>query len=206
MSESGYSPGASARAGSPPGAERRHRVLLAGTAGGVGTTTVAALLFAAAREQGPTAPVLLDHTAGTLGQRLDGGDQVPAVDQHRALHDVGPLAAEVGVSALADPDTALVLVSAATPHGCRLAAETVEAIREAEIQDALIRTVLVVTGVFAVKPAARTLAELNGAGLRAVLQLASDPALAVGGRIVSGRLSRSSRQFGSQLLGVLPRP
>jgi hypothetical protein len=97
------------------------RLLVAGTAGGVGTTTVAALLFAELRDTGD-APFLIDHTGGDLGPRLPGGDEVTAVDHRFRLHDLGR---NVGVAAaeLADPGTSLIMVTAATPLGRTLAAE-----------------------------------------------------------------------------------
>lgn len=181
----------------------RVRLLLAGTAGGVGTTTVTALLFAAARDFGPAAPVLLDHTAGRLGHRLAGGDQVRSIDDRKALHDLGPNAVTVGVAEIGDPGAVLIVVSAATPLGCQLAGETVQAVRNAHGPDALSRTALVVVSVFGRSSIARPLAGLASSGVRAVLQLGADPALALGGRIPTGRLSRASRGFGDQLLSAV---
>ena len=182
----------------------RVRLLLAGTAGGVGTTTVTALLFAAARDLGAAAPRLLDHTAGSLGRRLANGDQAPSIDDGRVLHDLGPNAVTVGVAEMSDPGAVLIVVSAATPVGCQLAGETVQAVRLAHGPDALPRTVLVVVSVFGRSSIARPLAGLASSGVRAVLQLGADPALAIGGRIPAQRLSRASRQFGAQLLSAVP--
>lgn len=75
-------------------------VLVAGTAGGVGTTTVTALLFDALRQDSAGAPRLLDHSAGELGLRLSEGDDVPAVTR------------------VDDPRALLILATAATPLGC----------------------------------------------------------------------------------------
>lgn len=186
------------------GSSDRVRLLLAGTAGGVGTTTVTALLFAAAHDLGPAAPVLLDHTAGSLGHRLAGGDQVRSIDDRRLLHDLGPNAATIGVAQIGDPGAVLIVVSAATPVGCQLAGETVQAVVLAHGTEALSRTALVVVSVFGRSSIARPLAGLASSGVHAVLQLRADPALALGGRIPAERLSRGSRQFGVQLLSALP--
>ena len=64
---------------------RTTTVHVAGTAGGVGTTTVAALLFAALSQDVLGAPQLYDHAAGELGLRLPEGDDVRLVHPGLAL-------------------------------------------------------------------------------------------------------------------------
>ncbi len=63
-----------------PTLRRTTTVQVAGTAGGVGTTTVAALLFAALSQDVLGAPQLHDHAAGELGLRLPEGDDVRLVN------------------------------------------------------------------------------------------------------------------------------
>ena len=103
-----------------PTVRRTTTVHVAGTAGGVGTTTVAALLFAALSQDVLGAPQLYDHAAGELGLRLPEGDDVRLVHSSLALHDSGAHAA-AAVERLADPHAVLVLVAAATPAGCAAA-------------------------------------------------------------------------------------
>jgi hypothetical protein len=62
-----------------PTARRTTMVQVAGTAGGVGTTTAAALIFAALSQDVLGAPQLYDHAAGELGLRLPEGDEVRLV-------------------------------------------------------------------------------------------------------------------------------
>lgn len=104
------------------------RLLVAGTAGGAGTTTVTALLFAGLRDTGP-APFLIDHTGGDLGPRVPGGDEVAALDQRFGLHDLGRNV-PAAVGELGDPGVLLMLVTAATPVGRDLAAEALQAVAE----------------------------------------------------------------------------
>lgn len=162
------------------------RLLVAGTAGGVGTTTVAALLFAELREAGD-APFLIDHTGGNLGPRLPGGDEVPAVDHRFRLHDLGR---NVGtaVAELADPGTVVIMVTAGTPLGRTLAAEQLRLV--AQPQSA--RVVVVQVECFGRRnrrpvPEAATPA-------RAQVLLPVDDVLAAGGRIPYNRLARPTRQ------------
>ena len=72
---------------------RTTMVQVAGTAGGVGTTTVAALLFAALSQDVLGAPQVYDHSAGELGLRLPEGDEVRLVNPSLGLHDCGAHAA-----------------------------------------------------------------------------------------------------------------
>ena len=93
-----------------PTARRTTMVQVAGTAGGVGATTVAALIFAALSQDVLGAPQLYDHAAGELGLRLPEGDDVRLVNPGLGLHDCGAHAA-AAVGRLADPHTVLVLVT-----------------------------------------------------------------------------------------------
>jgi hypothetical protein len=112
-----------------PTARRTTMVQVAGTAGGVGTTTVAALIFAALSQDVLGAPQLYDHAAGELGLRLPEGDDVRLVNPGLGLHDCGAHAA-AAVGRLADPHTVLVLVTAATPAGCAAADRVLDEIAD----------------------------------------------------------------------------
>jgi hypothetical protein len=176
-------------------------VHVAGTAGGVGTTTVAALLFAALSQDVLGAPQLYDHAAGELGLRLPEGDDVRLVHRGLALHDSGAHAA-AAVERLADPHAVLVLVTAATPAGCVAADRVLDEIVSAHGVSRLRRVLVAVVGVFGrhrIGPQLRALGDQ--AGSRSVILLPQDMSLAAGGRIPLVRLAtytlRAQRQLAS---------
>ncbi|MBA8793635.1 hypothetical protein FHX74_001240 [Friedmanniella endophytica] len=182
------------------------RWLVAGTAGGVGTTTVTALLFAAARQRLASVPVLLDHTGGTLGPRLADGDQADAVDPRWTLHDLGPHAAGAALDELADPRSVLVLVSGANPAGCALAAEALDTLRTrtGDATAELDRVVLVLSGSFGRHRTPRETATLAATpGLRGLVTLPPDRALAAGGRVPLARLGARTRRGVDAVLDLL---
>ena len=74
-----------------PTVRRTGVVQVAGTAGGVGTTTVVALIFAALSQDVLGAPQLYDHVAGELGLRLPEGDEVRLVNPGLAYMIVEPM-------------------------------------------------------------------------------------------------------------------
>ena len=175
-------------------------VLVAGTAGGVGTTTVTALLFAALGADPAGPPLLLDHSAGELGLRLSGGDDVRQVNRRVALHDLGPHA-DVAVARLAERHTLLVLVAPATPVGC---AALDRLLSPHDGQPRLQRILVVVAGVFGRH---RITAELRALGQRigqrSVVELPQDLALAAGGRIPTVQLSARTVRAQQHLTTVL---
>ncbi|WIA98714.1 hypothetical protein [Curtobacterium sp. MCBA15_012] len=185
------------------------RIVVAGTAGGVGTTTVAALLFEALRRASTVgAPVLYDHSGGDLGLRLPNGDDVSAVDDTVAVHDAGPHAMRGGLDALTSPSDLLVVVAPANAVGLADADLLVEAAARRSGLTAATRIVVVVS--------AATGDALRGSAVEAfrarhhhaaVLRLPADPALAVGGRIPSSRLTASTRralaEFDRRTVGLL---
>ena len=174
------------------------RVLVAGTAGGVGTTTVTALLFRS-WSGNAGAPRLADHTAGSLSARLTDGDEVGRIDDGTLLVDAGPLAwALVHGAERADPLVSFVLVTAATPVGCDLASRC---LRQLRTPDALSRTVLVYAEVFGRHRIDRQVAALTAdhPELRGAVRLPADPALAAGGSIPAARLTRRTRQAVDEL-------
>jgi Flp pilus assembly CpaE family ATPase len=109
-------------------ATEQMRVVVAGAAGGVGTTTVTALL-AAALGTPVSAPQLLDHSGGALAARLDPAVLDRSVDDRLAVHDVGATLYSAGVNALLTRDTVVVLVTAATVDGLRAAALALDHVR-----------------------------------------------------------------------------
>ncbi|WP_422935430.1 hypothetical protein [Sinomonas sp. P47F7] len=98
-------------------------VVVAGTAGGVGTTTVAALLVRALAERG--APVgASNHTLGGLGSRIvpgDLGDRPAPLD----VHDLGPHAL-TATELLLSETTVPVIVTRASSAGARAALRALE--------------------------------------------------------------------------------
>ena len=174
-------------------------ILVAGTSGGVGATTVAALLFAAMNSDPHGAPLLLDHSAGELGLRLPDGDDVAKVDSKLTLHDLGPHAA-AAVPRLADPRTVLILVVPATPAGCAAAERVVAPVSERQLRRVLVAAV----GVFGRHRIGPRLQELGRrVGARSVILLPQDLALAAGGRIPSIRLATHTVRAQRQLASVL---
>jgi hypothetical protein len=179
-------------------------VHVAGTAGGVGTTTVAALLFAALSQDVLGAPQLYDHAAGELGLRLPEGDDVRLVHPGLALHDSGAHAA-AAVERLADPRALLVLVTAATPAGCAAADRVLNEIVSARGDSQLRRALVAVVGVFGrhrIGPQLRGLG--NRVGTRSVILLPQDMSLAAGGRIPLVRLATHTVRAQLQLASALP--
>jgi hypothetical protein len=175
-------------------------VLVAGTAGGVGTTTVTALLFTALGDDPAGAPLLLDHSAGELGLRLPNGDDVRQVNRSLALHDLGPHAG-VGVARLAERHPLLVVVAPATPVGC---AALDRLLSPHDGQPRLQRILIVVASVFGRHRIAKELRALSArVGMRSVVELPQDLALAAGGRIPVDQLSARTVRAQQQLTTVL---
>jgi hypothetical protein len=186
-----------------PTVRRTTTVHVAGTAGGVGTTTVAALLFAALSQDVLGAPQLYDHAAGELGLRLPEGDDVRLVHPGLALHDYGAHAA-AAVERLMDPHAAVVLVTAATPAGCAAADRVLDEIVSAHGVSQLRRVLVAVVGVFGrhrIRPQLRTLGDR--VGTRSVILLPQDLSLAAGGRIPLVRLATDTVRAQRQLASVL---
>lgn len=186
----------------PPGSKAH--VVVAGTGGGVGTTTVTALLFAALVDEPCGAPVLLDHSAGALGRRLAEGDEAARIDDTVALHDLGAHALDAGPERLDDHTSQLLVVTAATPAGLRLADAAVSAIEERRGAFGRWRTTVVCAGVFGRHRIGRDVDALRRRlGWRRVIVLRPDPALAAGGRIPLARLSPRTRRTVTELADVV---
>jgi hypothetical protein len=186
-----------------PTARRTTMVQVAGTAGGVGTTTVAALIFAALSQDVLGAPQLYDHAAGELGLRLPEGDEVRLVNPGLGLHDCGAHAA-AAVERLADSHTVLVLVTAATPAGCAAADRVLDEIVARHGASQLRRVLLAAVGVFGRHRIGAQLRGLGGrVGTRSVILLPQDLSLAAGGRIPLIRLTTQTVRGQRQLASVL---
>lgn len=174
-------------------------VVLAGTAGGTGTTTATALLFQGFG--GLAAPLLRDHAGGELGRRLVGGDDVTGLDESVVLHDLGPHASGAGVRSLEQPHRLFVAVTAATPHGIRLGEDLLAGIRERHGQAGLSRSLVVAVGVHGPHRVRRLVDEVkNEYSPRSIVVIPRDPALAVGGRIPWTRLAPATRRGAAALV------
>lgn len=171
------------------------RVVVAGTAGGVGTTTAAAMVFDGLRASASGAPALHDHSGGDLGERLANGDEVARVDPLVAVHDLGAHALGPGVDVLADPHDVLVAVAPSTPLGFREAGALLADVADRFGVPAVRRTVLVLNAPFGRYRDAPAVEALRGRYERLnVIELPRDPALAAGGRIALPRLAPRTRR------------
>lgn len=184
-------------------ARRTTVVQVAGTAGGVGTTTVVALIFASLSQDVLGAPQLYDHAAGELGLRLPEGDEVRLVNPSLGLHDCGAHAA-AAVERLADPQTVLVLVTPATPGGCAAADRVLDEIVSRHGAHQLRRVLVAAVGVFGRHRISAQLRALGDrVGTRSVILLPQDLSLAAGGRIPLVRLTTQTVRGQRQLASVL---
>jgi len=184
--------------------ERRAKhVLLAGTGGGVGTTTTTALLFTALAVDG-VAPELLDHTGGELGLRLTAGDEVRSVDATLTLHDLGPHAFWAARDALASPDAFVVVTTAATPAGLAAAERFLAEVRSVHGSGGLRRVLVAAIGVFGRHRVTRLVERLHDTyGRRLVVVIPQDVALASGGRVPQNRLRPDTRRAQGELAALL---
>ena len=181
----------------------RRRVVVAGTAGGVGTTTVTALLFGSATTAG-TAPRLVDHSGGDLGARLTGGDDAASVDRSLTLHDLGPHAAHALLDELDDPEVLAVVVAPTTPTGVADVRHVLGAVRARHSTGGLRRALVVLVGVHGQHRTTRDVEELEVAfGRRSVVVVPRDAALAAGGRVPLARISRDTAKANGLLASYL---
>lgn len=182
----------------------QNQVIIAGTGGGVGTTTIAALLFSTLARQSRGAPQILDHSGGEVGLRLPEGDDVTAVDETWAIQDLGQHALDTAASLLADPDVLLVIVAPATPAGVAAADRALRDIRERSGATGLRQTIVAVVGVFGrhqIRTATEKLQNTYGRGLLVVFP--QDTALAAGGRVPLSRLSADSARAQAKLVSLV---
>ena len=176
------------------------RIVLAGTGGGVGTTTIAALLFA---ELTPS-PTLIDHSGGDLGARLTGGDDASQIDDSLALHDLGPHAGGELVDLLRATEIFGLVVMPTTPAGFALAHRTLADIRDRYGSGGLRRALVAAVGVFGNHRTARARETLhNEFGQRTLVVFPQDAALAAGGRVPLNRVSPETRAAQKTLAGYV---
>jgi hypothetical protein len=166
------------------------RIVVCGTAGGAGTTTLAAILFDQLSRLSPTVPTLADHSTGTVGARLPRGDDASTLDTGLVLHDLGPHALGEGLDLLESPSIIAVIATANTPLGFAAVDEMLAAVRERYGQAGLARVTVVAVGTrgrFRTKRLAEALHLGYGRGI--VHLIPYDLSLAGGGRIPVHRLT-----------------
>ena len=167
------------------------RIVVCGTAGGVGTTTLAAILFDQLSRLSPSVPTLADHSTGTVGARLPRGDDAVSIDHGLVLHDLGPHALGEGLDLLESPSIIAVIATANTPLGFAAADELLGAVRERYGQAGLSRVTVVAMGTrgrFRTKRLTEALHLTYGRGIASVIR--HDVSLAGGGRIPVHRLAK----------------
>lgn len=174
------------------------RIVVAGVGGGVGTTTVAALLFAELSTM--RAPVLIDHSGGDLGARLTEGDDDLELDESLSIHDLGPHARGELLELLATTDVFGIVVVSTTAAGFALARECLASVRERYGEGGLNRVLVVAVGVFGRHSTAKASASLQHEfGPRRIVVIPRDAALAAGGRVPLNRVSSESRRAQKEL-------
>jgi MinD-like ATPase involved in chromosome partitioning or flagellar assembly len=165
-------------------------IVVAGTAGGVGTTTVAALVSVQVQ-----AVELLDHTSGNLVSRGGSGS---VSGSGYAVHDLGAHALGQGIASLIAPTAIPVIVTSSTIAGIADATASLRAIVTANPAASPILVVADVFGRHDVSAAARALRIEFGQVTIVFLQ--QDRALAAGGLIAFDRVSARSRQAIDQVV------
>ncbi|MBX0300913.1 hypothetical protein K2F54_13100 [Cryobacterium sp. 1639] len=167
------------------------RIIVCGTAGGVGTTTLTAILFDQLSRLSPSVPAIADHSSGSVGARLPRGDDAATIDTGLVLHDLGPHALGEGLDLLESPSIIAVIATANTPLGFAAADELLSAVRERYGQAGLARVTVVAMGTrgrFRTKRLTESLHLTYGRGIASVIR--HDAALAGGGRIPVHRLAK----------------
>lgn len=144
---------------------------------GAGASTLAALAFAATRDDARGAPGLFG-TGGTGLVERCGGDEVGRVDPQSAIWDVGVCAASDALDLLRSGDVAVAVAAPATPLGTADALRLTAAIAEGD-SALLARVAVVQTEVYGRQRG--TTLEKTPAG--AVLRLPFDRALARPGSV-----------------------
>jgi len=155
------------------------RVVVTGTGGGVGTTTIATALFAFLA--GPVGPVpgLGDRTGGELLVRIPPLYEARPTDGSLIIQDLGCHATPAVLLGLLDQPVLLVVVTAATPDGLRLAHELVAG----QPRPGRLGTIVVPVAVFGRQHIEGQLAALQLAGLPVLSPVPTDRVLAAGGPI-----------------------
>ncbi|WP_420368221.1 hypothetical protein [Curtobacterium sp. L1-20] len=177
--------------------QRARMVLVAGVAGGVGTTTVAALLADAVGGRLGVTVQATDHSGGELAARLP---RLEAATSRVAVHDAG---AHPGPAAAlsAAPERSLVVVGRATADGVADVRTVLATLPDTD--PTLLGRSAVVLVDRASRPTAVDPAALRETGVGAVLVLRADRTLARPGRIAVDRLTPSTIGTVTDLLAAL---
>ena len=162
---------------------RARTVVVAGTAGGVGTTTVAALVWDAVVRRGGT-PSASDHTEGALAARLPVHARGAAShDAALTVHDLGAHATGPG-DVFRVPENSAVLVAPASPAGLEAIRRALHRLTALGDGGGPTSTVVVVTEPFGRPRADDVVRVVTGEhpGV-SVVRLPADPALAGSGAL-----------------------
>ncbi len=166
-------------------------VVVAGTSGGVGVTTLVALAHTGLRASPGGAPWVLGPDGGDAGDRSRCA-ATEAVDTGAAVWDAGVLRTDAALAHLVTPDLRLALVAPSTPRGIADAGTVLGALAGVDPGLAA-RSCLVLT-------------EVHGRPLRVppaphehVLRVPFDPALAVPGPLADDTALRSATRRGVDL-------
>ncbi|WFR66596.1 hypothetical protein P9139_17825 [Curtobacterium flaccumfaciens] len=178
--------------------QRARTVLVAGVAGGTGTTTVAALLADAIGARLGVVVQATDHSGGELAARLPSLE--PATTRV-TVHDTG---AHVGPAAAlaATPENCLVVVGRATADGAADVRAALASIANEPDPTLLGRSAVVLVD-RAARPTTVDIRPVRDTGVAGVLLLRGDRALARPGRIEVADLGRPTITTVSELLTTL---
>lgn len=178
--------------------QRARTVLVAGVAGGVGTTTIAALLADAVGGRLGVVVQATDHSGGGLAARLP---RLEAATSRVTVHDAG---AHVGPAAAlsATPENCLVVVGRASADGVADTRTVLATIAEGTDPTLLGRSAVVLVDRSA-RSVAVDPAPVRDTGVGAVLVLRPDRTLARPGRIDVDRLCPATIGAVTELLAAL---
>lgn len=179
-------------------AQRARTVLVAGVAGGTGTTAVAALLADAVGGRLGVVVQATDHSGGELAARLP---SLGPATSRVTVHDAGAHVRPAAVLA-ATPENSLVVVGRATPDGVADVRSALAAMTDEPDPTLLGRSVVVLVD-RAPKPVTIDVGPVRDTGVAALLVLRADRALARPGRIDTTRLGRPTVATVSELLSAL---
>ncbi|WP_200919363.1 hypothetical protein [Curtobacterium sp. Leaf261] len=185
-------------AGARSGDGRARTVIVVGAAGGVGTTTLAALVADAVGFRLGVVVQASDHSTGDLAARLP---RLEPATSRVGVHDAGAHARAVGPLAT-PPENAVVLVASATTSGVLDAASALTALAGSADVDLLARTVIVLVD-RGRRPAAVDTGPLRAFGLLGIVSLPRDGALVVPGPIVVGHCMPTTTSAVTSVVSLL---
>ncbi|MDR0417356.1 MAG: hypothetical protein LBH76_08635 [Propionibacteriaceae bacterium] len=180
---------------------RNLSMVVAGAAGGVGATTVAALLAAALTARTGLPPKITDHTGGAIADRVTTASPTAT----HSVHDAGPHAANIA-GLTAAPDACPVIVAATTADSADTALFALQRFTATPggKQDDPTRPqrgVIVINSTSPRKPPHDTSAHLNRIAPGAVvIALPWDPALALPGPVDPATTNPRTAQSVAQIL------